>query len=302
MESPDQLSHRLACAADGIAALDTVSRYFAAHQLYYGHGTSNARDEAAWLVNAVLGWRDARLSGPPSSAALERIAWLAHRRVAERKPLAYLLQEAWFAGLKFYVDERVLVPRSPLAELIEHQLAPWVASAAVGRVLDLGTGSGCLAIALATYLPAALVDATDSDGAALIVARCNVSRHQLAHRVRVLRSDLFAALSGRRYDVIVSNPPYVPAASLRTLPTEYGHEPSAALAAGDDGLALVRRVFAGALAHLTDRGVLIVEVGEAAGALIAEYPQVPFTWLEFARGGEGVLVLTADQLWEYFAS
>ncbi len=291
----------LAPAPQMLTVIEAVSGLFAEHQLCFGHGTGNARDEAAWLVSSVLGWPEDWAGRRLSPFELQRIDSLARRRVTERRPLAYLLNEAWLAGLKFYVDERVLVPRSPLGELIEHQLAPWTSSARVARLLDVGTGSGCLAIALAHFLPGTQVDATDIDPGALLVARANVSRHRLAHRVRVLRSDLFQALGARRYDVIVANPPYVPAGRLAALPAEYTYEPAAALAAGRDGLDTVQGILVGAAAHLSEQGALFVEVGEAADSLIEAYPRVPFTWLEFARGGEGVLVLTADQLTEYFA-
>jgi ribosomal protein L3 glutamine methyltransferase len=292
----------LADTADILTVIESVSRLFSQHGLFFGHGTANARDEAAWLVAAVMGWPQDWVGLVPSADQLARIRALAHRRVAERRPMAYLLGEGWLVGLKFYVDDRVLVPRSPLAELIENGLAPWVAAERVRRVLDLGTGSGCLAIALAHYLGDTLVDATDIDPGALHVARLNVSRHQMADRVRVLKSDLFGSLGPARYDVIVANPPYVPSTSMLGLPPEYAHEPSSALAAGLDGLDCVRRILTNARRHLNDGGALFLEVGEAAQALNDAYPRVPFTWLEFARGGEGVLVLTADQLSEYFAA
>ena len=293
-------SLRLTSGADVLNVIEAVQRFFTGHSLFFGHGTANARDEAAWLVAAVLDWPEDWAGLRPSAPQLARIATLARRRVTERRPLAYLLHEGWLAGLKFYVDERVLVPRSPLAELIEHQLAPWIDAAGVQRALDIGTGSGCLAIALAHYLPHVRVDATDTDPAALRIARANVSRHRVGHRVRVLRSDLFAALAGQRYQVILTNPPYVPAARMQALPKEYGHEPATALAAGGDGLDLARRILRQAGAHLAAGGVLFMEVGEAADALVDAYPHVPFTWLEFAAGGEGVLQLTADQLNAYF--
>jgi ribosomal protein L3 glutamine methyltransferase len=294
------LSLRLTRGADVPHVIEAVQRFFAGHELFFGHGTANARDEAAWLVAAVLDWREDWVQLKPTAAQLSRIAALAGQRVTQRRPLAYLLHEGWLAGLKFYVDERVLVPRSPLAELIQRQLAPWVDGAGVQRALDVGTGSGCLAIALAHFLPHVRVDATDTDPAALRVARSNVSRHRVGDRVRVLRSDLFGALAGQRYQVILTNPPYVPAARMQALPAEYGHEPSTALTAGDDGLDLARRILRQAGAYLTAGGVLFMEVGEAADALLGAYPRVPFTWLELAEGGEGVIQLTADQLNEYF--
>jgi len=301
METSQLSISGLASAADVPTVIEAVSGFFRQHGLYYGHGTDNPLDEAAWLVAAVLGWPEDWTDHQLNATQLENVSQLAQQRVADRRPLAYLLGEGWLSGLKFFIDERVLVPRSPLAELIEQGLAPWLDSARISRVLDLGTGSGCLAIVLANFLDQALVDATDIDPGALRIARANVSRHGLADRIRVVHSDLFSALDQVRYDAILANPPYVPASSMVKLPNEYGHEPASALVAGDDGLEYARRILAAASGYLTAGGALFLEVGEAADALIDAYPRVPFTWLEFARGGDGVLVLTADQLSEYFA-
>ena len=264
------------------------------------HGNGDAVDEALALVTHALSleaplppeFYGARLA----AAEREATAALIERRIRERRPTAYLTGEAWFAGLRFRVDERVLVPRSPIAEMIEAGFAPWIEPAAIGRVLDLCTGSGCIAIACAAHLPGAEVDATDISPDALAVAADNVRLHELEDRVRLLRSDVFEGLPGERYDVIVSNPPYVPRSEFEGLAPEFGHEPALGLVAGVDGLDVVRRILAQAADHLEPGGILVVEVGSAADALLAEWPGLPFAWPEFERGGEGVFVLTAAQL------
>ena len=212
--------------------------------------------------------------------------------------MAYLLGEAWFAGLRFRVDERVLVPRSPLAELISNEFSPWCTLRSGDRLLDLGTGSGCLAIAAAHYCPDVIVDAVDASPEALEVARANVSDHELTERVKLLESNLFENVDGG-YRIILSNPPYVPDGRIAELPLEYGHEPDLAFAGGATGLSLVSKILVESAQYLTADGVLIVEVGEAQEALVAEYPGLPVTWLEFEHGGEGVFVLTRDELTGY---
>lgn len=277
-----------------------AARRLARAGLYFGHGTDNARDDAAAIV-----WHVLDLPVPPrprdysrrvSLAARREIDALLERRIHERVPVVYLTQRTWFAGLPFHVDERVLIPRSPLAELLERRFAPWIDARRVADVLDLGTGSGCIAIATAKALPRARVDAADISADALEVAAINVRRHRLGRRVRLVRSDHFAALAGRAYDIIVSNPPYVGAEELAALPPEYWHEPRGALAAGDDGLDSVRVILREAGRHLRPQGLLVVEVGNSAALVSRKYPRVPFTWLEFERGGGGVFVLTAEQV------
>ena len=268
--------------------------------LHFGHGTETALDEAAWLVGAALGHApqeiEAHLDDRPTAAQLEKIRALVEQRIATRKPLAYLLKEAWFAGLKFYVDERVIVPRSLTGEFIQERFQPWIDPARVRRVLDLCTGSGCMAIACARAFPAAAVDAADISPDALAVARINVERHGLRDRVRPIQSDLFAALATERYDVIVTNPPYVAEAEMAALPPEHRHEPAAALVSGAHGLDAVTRILAEAAVHLEAGGILVAEVGGAAEALQAAFPDTPFLWLATETGDESVFLLTAEQL------
>lgn len=280
--------------------LARVTRSLQRARLHYGHGTERARDDAAALV-----WHALRLPRRPTAARLrrgatpgqaERLRALVARRIRERIPVVYLTRRCWFAGLEFHVDERVLIPRSPLAELIERRFAPWIDGAAVRRVADVGTGSGCIAIACARALPRARVEAVDISEAALEVARDNIRRHRLTRRVRALRSDYLSALASGAYDIIVSNPPYVGQGEMKRLPPEYRHEPKLALAAGADGLDAVRAILAGAARCLGPSGLLVVEVGNSERLVRRRYPKLPFTWLQFARGGGGVFLLTREQL------
>ncbi|MGD9843146.1 MAG: 50S ribosomal protein L3 N(5)-glutamine methyltransferase, partial [Steroidobacteraceae bacterium] len=232
-------------------------------------------------------------------AAIDKARALVERRITERLPAAYLTQRMWFAGYEFYVDERVLVPRSPIAELIHARFRPWLKPAQVKHVLDIGTGSGCIAIACALAFAEAQVDAADISLDALVVTRMNIERHQVQARLRAVQSDVFSGLEGERYDLIVSNPPYVSHAEMDELPAEYLQEPELGLRAGVDGLDIARRILAEAEAHLTPNGVLVVEVGDSEYTLAETYPTVPFMWLEFEHGGGGVFLLTAAQLAEY---
>jgi len=297
LENRDEILAALATAADFIRY--GASRFNAA-RLHFGHGTDNAVDEARALVLHALrldhDTPEYLLSGALTTSEKHDVLSLLDRRIVERKPSAYLMQRAWFAGLEFHVDERVLVPRSPIAELIERRFSPWLDEGTVTRVLDLCTGSGCIAISCAYAFPEARVDATDCSPAALEVAAENRRRHGLEDRVELIAGDLFEGLAGRRYDLIVSNPPYATDAEVAALPAEHRHEPRLGLAAGHDGLDVVRRIVANARSFLAPEGVLVVEVGGGVAAVEATWPELPFTWLDFERGGDGVFLLRASDL------
>lgn len=290
-------------APEPASVLDLI-QYAAARfeqaQLWFGHGTDNAFDEAAELVFFATGLRHEQapeaygqqLSPQTRAQALSLVG----RRIAERVPAAYLTQRMWFAGHEFYVDQRVLVPRSPIAELIDTGFEPWIDSQRVQRVLDIGTGSGCIAIASALALPQARVDAADISDDALAVTAINIERHGLAGRVRAVKSDVFSALAGERYDVIVTNPPYVGDEEMAALPEEYRREPTLGLHGGQDGLDIVQVILDGAREHLNPGGILVLEVGNSDEALAASRPELAFTWLEFERGGGGVALIEREQL------
>jgi ribosomal protein L3 glutamine methyltransferase len=280
-----------------------VSQFNAA-DIYFGHGLDSAWDEAVFLAlhavhlppntdNKVL---DARLTTQERRAVAELIA----RRVDERKPAAYLTQTAWFAGLPFYVDERVIIPRSPMAELIERGFDPWLERGELRRVLDLCTGCGCIAVACALAFPETKIDAVDISKEALEVAKINVERHGVEEQIRLIQTDLFSGLEFNSYDLIISNPPYVSLDEMRKLPQEYRHEPELALSGGEEGLDVIEKILSEAPNYLTSHGLLIAEVGSSAAALEQKFPELPFLWLEFERGGHGVFLITAEQLREYF--
>jgi ribosomal protein L3 glutamine methyltransferase len=274
--------------------------------IYFGHGTDNAYDEALVLIlhtlhlphDCVAQVLDARLT----PVEREQILIALEARYQKRLPAPYITGEAWFAGIPFHVDKRVLIPRSPLAELIEADFQPWLGGRYPEKILDLCSGGGCIGIACALVFDDSEVVLADISSDALVVAERNIERHQLEERVRAVESDLFANLDGETFDLIVSNPPYVDARDIAELPAEFRHEPLLALAAGDDGLDLARRILREAADYFTADGQLIVEVGNSWVALEEAYPTVPFTWLEFERGGHGVFLLSREQLLEHAAA
>lgn len=279
-----------------------VSRFNEAG-LTFGHGTETAWDEAVALIlhslylphdinPTVL---DARITEKERLKLLHLIS----ERTDKRIPVPYLTHEAWFAGLSFYVDERVLIPRSPLAEIIEKEFQPWIPPHSIRSILDLCTGSGCIAIACAMHCREATIDASDVSEDALAVAKTNIIRHNLENQVHLFHSNLFESLPPKQYDIIISNPPYVDAEDMNTLPPEYLHEPQLGLIGGPTGLELVLKILQNAPHFLSPQGVLIVEVGNSEHALIEQFPEIPFTWLEFERGGGGVFLLTQKQLLEF---
>jgi ribosomal protein L3 glutamine methyltransferase len=269
--------------------------------LFFGHGSSNAYDEAAYLILHTLhlppDQMETFLDAHLTNMEVSQVLGIVKRRALEKIPAAYLTQEAWLGDFSFYVDKRVLVPRSFIAELLREQLSPWVSDpSSVHSVLDLCTGSGCLAILLAHAFENATIDATDISDEALEVANKNVEDYDLNQRVHLLQSDLFCALEGRLYDLIISNPPYVNAESMASLPKEYLHEPRSALASGNDGLEATKEILKRAADYLTNEGMLIVEIGHNRAALEESFPQTPFTWLETSAGDGFVFMLTRDHL------
>ncbi|MBU2712475.1 50S ribosomal protein L3 N(5)-glutamine methyltransferase [Zooshikella harenae] len=296
-------------AFDGLETVRDFIRWaysrFNEAELFYGHGSDNGWDEAVHLVlqSLHLPWDiDQRVLD--SRLTLEErthVADLVSRRVIERIPSAYLVNQAWFCGLPFYVDERVLVPRSPIAELIDQHFQPWLGEQAVSRVLDMCTGSGCIGIAAAYAFPEAEVVLSDIDHDALQVATINIDKHELDDRVTAIEADLFQGIPLQLFDIIVSNPPYVDAEDLSDMPPEFHHEPEHGLASGEDGLFHTLQILAQAADYLTEQGLLIVEVGNSQWALQDKFPQVPFNWLAFEHGGDGVFLLEAEQCRQFQA-
>lgn len=283
----------------------SMSRFYE-HELYFGHGTDNPWDEAVQLVLGALHlpWNsnpqllDSRLTTEEKSRVLDFL----EQRVIKRRPLPYIIGESWYAGMPFYVDERVLIPRSPIQELIEQHFNPWLREGPVERILDLCTGSGCIGIICAYAFEEAEVDLADISADALEVARRNITRHELDERVTAIESDLFSNLTGQRYDLIVSNPPYVDRADLAGMPQEYQHEPDLALGSGPDGLDITKQILRQADQFLAEDGLLVIEVGNSEVHLQQQYPQIPFTWLELEAGGNGVFLLTAAEVKQYCSS
>ena len=276
---------------------------FTQARVSFGHGTVTALDEAAALIlhtvyqpyNLAEAYMDTVLTMNERQAVIDII----DRRINERIPAAYLTNEAIFAGLSFYVDHRVLVPRSPIAELIEQRFSPWIDEDQVGRILDLCTGSGCIAVACAYAFPDALVDAVDLSVDALAVAEINIGNHQVSDSVTLYQSDLFNELPAALYDVIVSNPPYVCHEEWEQLPEEFRAEPDMGFKGGHTGLDIVLRILVDAVDYLAEQGILVVEVGSSAETLQDTFPDVPFYWLDFERGGDGVFLLTSEQVHQY---
>lgn len=296
--NPLEAAHQLHTIRDWLRY--AVSRFEQAG-IFFGHGTQNSYDEAVWLVMSALHLPHDTLENFLDAVITEAerlsLAQLIERRVVERVPTAYLLREAWLGDFRFYVDERVIVPRSFIAELLREQLAPWVENPEeITAVADICTGSGCLAILAAHAFPNAEVDAVDISDSALAVARRNVADYALENQIELVQSDMLTALAGRQYDVILSNPPYVDAPSMEVLPQEYRTEPGIALASGEDGLDHTHTLIARAAEHLHPGGLLIVEIGHNRDVLEAAYPHLPFTWLEVSGGDQYVFLLTREQL------
>lgn len=276
---------------------------FTRHKLFFGHGTDNAWDEALALVLHVLHLShdvpNIMMQANVTTEERKQILDLIEKRIFSRMPLPYLTNKARFAGIEFYVNEHVLIPRSPIAELIQKNFSPWVDENKVFKILDLCTGSGCIAIACAMYFPESEVDAVDISKQALKVAQRNIEQLGLEEHVCLIESDLYNDVPVQEYDIIVSNPPYVGQDEFNQLPKEYNHEPSLALVAKDDGLEIVNRILKDAAKYLSKDGILVVEVGNSEEALVARYPEVDFVWLEFEHGGSGVFLLTKKQLMQY---
>ncbi|MFC3032374.1 50S ribosomal protein L3 N(5)-glutamine methyltransferase [Pseudoalteromonas fenneropenaei] len=275
------------------------------HGVYFGHGTDNAWDEAVSLVLPILNLPiDApkeMIQARITTSEKQRLFGYIRERIENRTPVPYLTNQAWFAGLPFYVDERVLVPRSPFAELIARKFTPWLEEGKnVGRILDMCTGSACIAIALAHAFPDAQVDAVDISYDALAVADTNINDYMLLDRVFAIQSDVFSGIPGQKYDLIVANPPYVDAEDIADMPEEFHHEPMLGLASGEDGLDVTRTILQEAAEHLNEGGLLFVEVGNSMIHMEEEFPGAPFTWIEFERGGLGVFVISKEALLSYF--
>ncbi len=273
-------------------------------QVYYGHGTDNAWDDMRSLVLRSLSLPydvdPMLLHSRLTSSEKKHLCTQLEKRINQRVPVPYLIKEAYFYDMPFYVDERVLIPRSPIAELVREQFAPWIDEEQVGHILDLCTGSGCIAIACCYAFPDAQVDAVDISSEALAVAHINREQLDVVEQLALIESDCFAKVPVKKYDIIVSNPPYVSKTEMQTLPDEYRHEPVLALEATNNGLTVVEKILADAHNYLSEHGILVVEVGNSEEALCDAFPQVPFTWLDMVEGGHGIFLLTKSQLDEHF--
>lgn len=277
------------------------------HDLFYGHGTDNPASDTLALISGTLSlpidFDPVFLQSQLTNEEKQRLTTQLSKRIIDRIPVPYLTNQAFFCGLPFYVDERVLIPRSPIAEMINEQFSPWIDANHVHQILDLCTGSGCIAIACSYAFPDASIDAVDLSTEALQVAEINCEQHHLdSDEVNLIKSDCWENVPFIQYDLIISNPPYVGDDEMATLPQEYSHEPVMALRTNENGLAIVEKILANAHGYLTEHGILVVEVGNSADALIDAYPNLPFTWIEFEHGGHGVFVLTREQLKQHFAT
>lgn len=284
--------------------ISQAEKLFDQNYLFFGHGTDNAWDEAAWICMHVLAMSYDEivnnLNKKLSNHEIESLVDIANKRIKTKKPLAYLLKEAWFCNEKYYVDENVIVPRSPIAELINNRFKPWLKNEPK-RILDLCTGSACIAIACSKVFNNSIVDAVDISDKALDVAKKNLELHNVAERVNLIKSDLFKNIgAGIKYDLIVSNPPYVPTDELEEVPKEYTYEPRIALESGKDGLECVRKILFNSGKYMNENGILIVELGYNWPALQNAYPEVPFSWLDFEHGGEGIFCLEYNDLIKHF--
>lgn len=293
------MSFQLSQVTSYNTALEQASRYMEDNDLWFGHGTDNAWDESVslllWSAALPIDTDADILKATLEPEVQERFVAAINRRVEERIPAAYITQEAWFYGLPFYVNKDVLIPRSPIAELIAHGFQPWV-KVEPTNILDLCCGSGCIGIAAALEIPRAQVVLADLSAAALVVAKNNIERHDCSGRVTITQGNLFESLNGQVFDLILCNPPYVDAEELASMPEEYRHEPSMGLGSGEDGLDLTRKILEQAPAFLSENGVLVLEVGNSWRNLDDAYPEYSFLWVDFENGGEGVCVLTREEL------
>jgi ribosomal protein L3 glutamine methyltransferase len=283
--------------------IESGAACFITENLFFGHGTATAIDEAAYLVSFALGYSpiipEHEIDAVLNETQKNKIYSLFRDRINKKLPAAYITHEAWFAGYQFYVDERVLVPRSPIAELIDNNFSPWVRWGSDKTVLDLCTGSGCIAIAAALTMPDIKVHASDISGDALNVAKVNIENYELYNRVKLIKSDIFSQIEPFQYDIIVSNPPYVDANDMSNLQDEFLAEPKLGLEAGLNGLEIVIPMLRDSGSFLTDTGIVIFEVGNSAVALQSVFPEVPFTWLDFEYGGEGVFLLEVEHVHKF---